>query len=499
MELQFEKTVCRYLDQAVREVREQEQTQEIRLSDGMPDIGRVIAAWGQVIIRSKEWRSDSVILSGGIMVWVLYAPEDGTEHRCLEEWLPFRMKWDLPEDAREGQMRASCLLRFVDGRNVSPRKIMVRCGVSGLMEALSPSEAELYMPGQMKENVQLLKRTYPVRLFKEAGEKAFVLDEDLTLPGSCPKPQRLLYCTVQPEITERKVMVDKVVFRGNGNLHILYRSEEGQLHTWDFELPFSQLAQLQENYSADARADIWMCVTSLETELDSEGHLRVKYGMVGQYLVDDRTMVELVEDAYSLARDLTTQPRELEMPTVLENRTENIYGEQMIQTDANVVVDCVFLPDFPRSRRTDSGIEMELPGLFQVLCYGENGELKSGTARWEGSLQLVADEECRVNTGIRPQGRPQSLVGDGSVTVSGEAVVMVESISRRGLPMVTGLELGEPREPDPGRPSLILRRAGADELWTLAKQCGSTVEVIRNANGLQEEPGADRLLLIPVS
>ena len=58
--------------------------------------------------------------------------------------------------------------------------------------------------------------------------------------------------------------------------------------------------------------------------------------------------------------------------------------------------------------------------------------------------------------------------------------------------------MGEENRPDPGRPSLILRRAGEGSLWDLAKASGSTVSAIRSANGLEEEPLDDRLLLIPV-
>ena len=50
MELQFRGSSCRCLMPAVREVRSTEMTQEVRLSDGMPDIGRVIASWGQIIL-----------------------------------------------------------------------------------------------------------------------------------------------------------------------------------------------------------------------------------------------------------------------------------------------------------------------------------------------------------------------------------------------------------------------------------------------------------------
>ena len=67
------------------------------------------------------------------------------------------------------------------------------------------------------------------------------------------------------------------------------------------------------------------------------------------------------------------------------------------------------------------------------------------------------------------------------------------------VPMVTALEPGQPKQPDPGRPSLILRRAGEESLWDLAKMSGSTVDAIRRANGLEAEPRPDQILLIPVS
>ena len=68
-----------------------------------------------------------------------------------------------------------------------------------------------------------------------------------------------------------------------------------------------------------------------------------------------------------------------------------------------------------------------------------------------------------------------------------------------GLPTVTGLELGEAARPDPKRPSMILCRAGEKSLWELAKASGSTVEAIRAANGLMDEPEQGRMLLIPVT
>lgn len=499
MELQFKKSICSCLDAAVREIQNVEQTQEIKLPDGMPDIGHVLSAWGQVILRGKEWRSDSIAFSGGMMVWVLYAPEDGSEERCIDGWIPFQMKWDLPSGTREGDIRILCHPRFVDARSVSARKLMVRAGAAAMAEALVPMEAEIYEPDSIPENVELLRSRYPVRLPKEAGEKTFLMDEDLTLPGSAPQPEKVIYYCLRPKITDGRVMANKVVFRGNANLHVLYRSEEGQLHSWDFELPFSQFAELNGEHSGEAQANILLSPTSLELEMDDEGHLRFKCGIVGQYLITDQQMLELIEDAYSPGRELTVRSETLELPAVLENRRENIFGEQTIPAEANLTADVSFLPDFPRQRRTENGVEMEMPGTFQVLYYGEDGVLHSGTARWEGQQTLNADENSRIMVLPMPAEAPQAVAGNGEITVKGEVPLDMMTTARQGIPMVTGVELGEQIQPDPNRPSLILRRAGNSRLWDIAKASGSTMDAIRKANKLQEEPMPNQMLLIPVS
>lgn len=499
MELKFQKRSLKLLSRAAGEVQNQEQTLEVRLSDGMPDIGRVLASWGQMILRGKEWRTGSISFSGGVQVWTLYAPEDGSDVRCVESWLPFQMHWNMPQEERDGDIRVQCLLRFVDVRSVSARKLMLRAGIAALGEAYVPDETDVAVPEEVPEDVQLLKATYPVRLYKEAGEKAFDLDEDLTLPGSSPAPSKLIYCTMQPEITEKRVSGNRVAFRGNGNLHLLYRSEEGQLHGWDFELPFSMLGDLKDTYGSDAQAEIAMAVTDLELVLEGEGHFRLKCGLLGQYLVSDRQMIEIVEDAYSTRRHLEPEREMLELPTILDSRMETMNAEQSIQQDADILVDTAFLPDFPRQRRNADSVELELPGQFQALWYGEDGRLQAGTARWEGSRNLNADEDTTVQTQVIPMGRPQAMSGNGNFTMRADTGLQVTTQSQGGIPMVTGLELEGEREAAANRPSLILRRTGTDRLWDIAKSTGSTVEAIRQANGLEDAPKPEQILLIPVS
>lgn len=498
MEWQFKRSVCTCLNAVVREVQNLEQTQEIKLPDSMPDIGRVLAAWGQTVLRGKEWRSDSIGMSGGMQVWVLYAPEDGTQPRCINSWIPFQMRWDLPDGTAEGKIRVGCMTRFVDARSVAARRIMVRAGVSALAEGWSPMEAELYIPEAVPENMELLRSTYPVRLPREVAEKAFLVEEELVLPASAPQPEKLLYYVLSPQCTDQKVLGNKIVFRGNSNLHVLYVSEEGQVHSWDFELPFSQFAELDGSYSTDAQTDVMLCPNSLELELDDEGHLQLKCGMVGQYLVDDLEMIEVVEDAYSPGRELQLQKEMLQLPAILENRRENLYGEQIVPVEADIAADVRMLTEFPRQRRNGDAIEMELPGSFQVLYYGQDGSLQSANVRWEQNLSIPADESSTISAMPAPL-LPQVNIGNGSMTARAEVPVRMFTTTDQGIPMITGMALGEVRRMEEGRPSLILRRAGESRLWDIAKASGSTVDAIRRINGLQDEPAPNQMLLIPVS
>ena len=158
MEIQFNCTTIRSLQSVRNSTQIQELTQEVRLPDGFPDVGRVLGCWGQPVLRGKEWRSGCIGANGGVMTWVLYAPEDGTKPRCVETWLPFDMKWDIPETPYDGTILLCPILRWADARTLSPRKMLARVDMVMYMNALTPQDTEYYMPVELPPDVQLLKR-----------------------------------------------------------------------------------------------------------------------------------------------------------------------------------------------------------------------------------------------------------------------------------------------------------------------------------------------------
>lgn len=497
MQLQFEKRGIPCLQTVKREAQSQEQTQELRISDGMPDIGSIIGAWGQVILRSKEWQGDGMSVSGGTMVWVQYMPEEGGEPQCVESWLPFQLRWSFPQTQHDGTILTQCLLRSVDARSLSARKMMLRTNVSILGWALEKQEHEVFAPADIPEDIQLRTQRYPMLIPVEAGEKAFSLEETLSLPPSAPRMEKLISFSMQPEVTEEKMMSDKVVFRGNAVLHILYCADDGGQYSWDFDLPFTQYSELDGEYGEDAEAMLLPCVTALELEKE-ENALNMKAGLVCQYRISHRPVVEVVEDAYSLRRSVTPIRQDLGLPGILDNRTQNIHAQLNVPMDGMRLTDVQFLPQSVQSRNNGEEVILEVPGSFQMLYYDMDGNLRTGTQKWQENVTIPVGEGATQEAMTWPVGKPQGNLLSGSAQLSADMKLMTQTRSGAAIAMVTGLEVGDLQEPDPHRPSLILRRKGNENLWELAKRNGSTVTAIQEANQLDAEPDAAQMLLIPV-
>ena len=494
MELQFPKSAFGYLRRAAWEIKNEEQTQEIRLADSFPDIGNIIGAWGQPLVRSKEWLGSGMRVSGGVMAWVLYLPEDGGPARCVDAWIPFQLHWDFPQTQHDGTMRVMCLLKGIDARSVSARKIMVRSLVSAVGEALEPVHADIYRPEVVPEDVQIQRRSYPVCLPAEAGETVLTLDEELMPNISEGRINRVIYCCVEPELTDQKVLADKVVYRGNAVVHFLCECENERLCGFDFDVPFSQYAQLEQIYEPGTAADVLPAITNLETELQENGTLRFKAGIVGQYVVYNKSVVEIVTDAYSTNRPTILRQQVLELPAVLDMRQETLKVESAIEEDMQIVDAALFLSQ-PAQYKDIHKTRVEIPGTFQTIGYDSDSRVVGNGVRWEREHEISMDDGAILLSRCRPKGRK---------TITGSAVgcdltvdMLISALT--DIPMVTGLELGEPIAENTDKPSLILRRVGDCSLWDIAKTYRSTVEVIREANGLTEDPLDDKVLLIPVS
>lgn len=497
MELQFDKIPCAYVKQLISQAQTQEQTQEVRLSDTMPDIGRILGCWGQIMIRSKEWRQGRIGASGGVKAWVLYVGEDGADVRCIDAWIPFQMHWSIPDTGSDGQIHLQPYIQALECRGISARKMMLRVNVCVHARAYEQSAEQIFQPREIPENVYLRKRSYPLELPVEAGEKPFAIDDEFVLPEGTPKVAKIVRFEVLPEIREQKVLSGKVIFRGGYTMCMLYICPEGKLHTYKTEGAFSQFDDLDKDHSANATANMSLLLTLAELDSDEQGSLHLKCGMACQYVIFDRMTAEVCDDAYSPERQVKLQMEELRLPVRLEAEKARIAFNSNLDADAYKVVDSCVSWNMPMVNADEERMHIALEGMSQLLYLDDQEQLHGVSASVKEEWSQLSDPmntleltltAAPIQTAMKPE----------DVVISGELGMDLCVGGNWGIPMITGLELGEVIPADLERPSVILRRVGSDTVWDIAKAYGSTVERINEANALESEPLPDRMLLIPL-
>ncbi len=495
MEMQWKSIPYSFLRCAVREVQNQEQTLELRLTEGMPDVGRVLCAWGQPQLREKQWRTEEFSVSGGISAWVLYIPEDGSQPRCAEGWIPLQVKWKLPPNTDEGFIHADVKLRSIDARAISSRKIMVRASISILGEALQPQQLGIAQPDELPDEICLLRQSYPVELIKEAGEKLFSVEE--TVQFGTEQPVKLLCCRMNCQIIEQSVAGGRLVFRGFVQVEYIYLAEDDRLRSEMQQIPFAQFTDLEQEFDKDATA--LLRIVFADAHWFAEGNsLQIKCDLIGQYMVYDRCLLQITEDVYSPQRKVVPDISLLEIPVRLDQVRDSVNVEVEIPVEAQNVVDVTFLADHPVHYWEHETATVELPGVFQTLYYDAEGNLQSYTANCAGHWQFGAGENCYFAVSVEHQTQPSAMPLAEQLRLHTDLAVTVQTLTQQKFTMVSGMEMGEVTTQDPNRPSLILRKANGQSLWELAKKCGSTVEAIEKANGITGQPDPENILLIPV-
>ena len=124
MELLFQTRLMRYLAHSLHELRSQEETAEVIVPDSCPDVARAAYACASVIVRGKECRTGSILISGGIRASALCVPEDASGARTLEAYMPFTMRIEHPSVTERTQVFLNAFVRQVDARLVNSRKIL---------------------------------------------------------------------------------------------------------------------------------------------------------------------------------------------------------------------------------------------------------------------------------------------------------------------------------------------------------------------------------------
>lgn len=472
----------------------QEETLESIVPDALPDVSRIVAAWGRACLKDSEAGEGMLRLTGAAQVTVLYIPEGEDLPRSLEVTIPFQCSRDDPRLRTGCPVAAEVTLASADARTLNPRKLLTRCQLSMWASAYEEGAQEI-ATGAAGEGLE--KRLVPWKFWRipEVREKTFAFSDVLRPPASKPEIEELLNARVDLGAVDAKFIGKKLVLKGDVELTALYRSGD-QLAAARFELPYSQIVDMGEA-PEDAEPEVFVALKSADCRL-GDGELEVSVEALVRAVLWACQPVSVLEDAYGVGVCVDVERAPVTLCTLAERTARREMGRKLCESGvpAKQVLDCAAAVSALLSAPVEGGMEYTAQVEATVLYLSEDDALCASqvTIPVSGRVELPRGAECACR--CRTVGEPTAVPVTGGIEVRCEVEFAFNVVGAEQVWAVS--ELREGTAPaGVQRPSVVIRRIGAGEtLWDVAKACGSAVADIRAANDLPDQEGAEGLLLL---
>lgn len=504
MELELERSQLRCYDTVLETTVFPEETMEMIVPDACPDILRVVDTCGTVLLKSREAQEGRAEVAGAVCCSVLYQP-DGAEgiHR-IEVNVPFFCAAEHPAVGQGGTVMAMPRVQAAETRLLNPRKVLVRVNLAVDIQVFAPCDAEL-CSGAVdgpESGVQQLLETQEAYVVSCAQEKPFHFSDDLTISGSRPEAEELLKSRVDLVCGESKVIGNKLIFKGEAALQLLYRAVGGQTCAADFQLPFSQIMEVAGvAEDADCAVNVQLGELSCAMEAGDGRTVSVSMDLVAQAVVRESRTMTVLSDIYSVSQSLSAEFGSYSFNTLLEQGSRRQSVREVVETTAAVrsVADAYVTVGAVTQTWEAARLTLSAQVTVTALCETENGELTAVTAALTVPCSLDLADGCACSCRCGCPGAVFATPTAGGVELRLDLDFQYLALTSRKVVGVSRVHAEEMGEKDAGQqPSIVLRVLGQERLWDVAKTYCTTTEDIMRANELTEgDPLAGRLLLIP--
>lgn len=478
----------------------QEETLECIVPDALPDVARIVSATGRVFLQERQAGAGTVRLCGRANVTVLYIPEGEDRPRTMEADLPFQCTRDCPQVNEGCLVQAAAWVTFADARDMNPRKLMIRAGLSFQITVYERELREVTCDASDGGEGHLEKR------FAQCGdwivaqvlEKSFLFSDVLRPPASRPAMEELMYVRIQLSGVEAKAIGKKLVCKGEFHLCAVYRSGD-ELHSAGFELPFSQIFDLEQPVE-DGEIELELLVTGMQCALQ-DGELAVSVESVAQAVIWVRQPLTLLSDAYCTTGGLEVERAPCTLRSAMSREARRETARQLCQSGipAGQVLDCWAAQQSMECHWEGDAAQASAQIRVEILYLSEDGALCAVCDTLTATCQLQAPEGSDCQCLCAPVGEVTAVPVTGGLEVRCEVLFSWTVSQEQSVPCVLTLKPGVAQASQGPRPSLTIRVVGEGEsLWDVAKSCGACMEDIQTVNALEDgQVPVGTLLLIP--
>ena len=219
------------------ELLDQEEALEAAIPEYCPEVTRIVDAVGQLCLREYTSRQ----ISGSVLVTVLYTSEESPGLRSLTLPVPFLTQAD---DKRLTGCDTVCMagrLLLTEARAVTGRKLYLRVMPELTLTGYTCRRHRICTGVGEEPTLRLHRQEQSLTLLTSVTQRQSSVTQELQPQDWGEPPEELLAQRICPRITGSQPVGSRLLAKGEARICLLYRTQDGSLHTWEDTLPFSCL------------------------------------------------------------------------------------------------------------------------------------------------------------------------------------------------------------------------------------------------------------------
>lgn len=491
----------------------QEQSVELDyiLPDYCPDIFRLVKCCVTPSVVSRSVNSDTLSYELSADIRILYCSENSPTLHCISQKMTFSKSIRLSE--AEDKVSVSLIPKtdHINCRVVNPRRIDMRGAVS-IKIKVSAQRSHEVICDIFGMNSQCRKKPVEFAAKKLSAFRTITVSDNIELNASSNPITAVIRISAIPEITEKKIVANKLVIKGEARINILYSTENG-LETILSKIPFSQIADMEgldESFICNIKTDIVSCDATPVTDSDGNaGALKCDLRINLDCSAVKTLPSELVTDVYS-----TTYPCEFALSRLKIQKapapvSESLQNSITLQNE-NGAIDCVYSA-WCNAKNINTSIDSEneciiVSGMaeFCVMIKNETGMPsvleKSEAFEYKIPVSGITDSSS-VDINVTIPECDYTISSSDTISLKAEILITGQIGISEEIEAVTEVSFnGDVRKVRDGDYALKLYYGVEGEyMWEIAKKYSTSVRAIMEENDLESETlTSSGMLLIPI-
>lgn len=489
--MELNQTSIHYYDKRLARVSTCSETADAIVPDTFPDIGRIVCAYGTAAMRDQSPQSGRILTSGMIQVTVLYEPEQEGSLKRLTVPISFAHIEECEGIDAQSICVVGCQVASVDVTAVNSRKINVNAQLCFAVEAYCAEECEI-TEGIADYQIELLSAMQTVTLTEHVQTYPLTILDDVVLQDA--EGLTILHSSCMLRTSECRTMRGKVVLKGEAEVQCLAMQEDDTVRMLTNTTPFTQILEMPEAEEGDT---VCVQLTARETDCRIEQDELLSYTISASALFSLRRTRGLrqINDLYLPGRTMRMKEEKAmlhSMPPAIAfsaDASDTLPTTRHVSHIISAHAACCAV-------KRSAGGDIQMTAAVHVLFLDAEQRMHALERMLPLSMPCaVSGRVSDVMLTVRA-----SAAGETGIAVNITATGTACAEDRVAFRHITELEVGEP-QPKQEQVSLLLRYIEQEQqLWEIAKECGTTMEAIRHANDLPADAASvgHTVLLIPI-